>query len=151
MTRNGDSFITNDGGTIRERKVSDIKARVELVNNTKNPYLISVHLNHFQDDKCYGAQVFYTNDDSAKTVAEHIQDAMRLGVNKNNKRVAKEIGKNIYIMNHINCPGVLIECGFLSNPSEEQLLQTEDYQKIIAMSVAVGFTDGYKEVKNYEN
>ena len=151
MTRIGDDYAYENGNTIREKKISDTKARVEMINNTKNAYLISVHLNHFSQEKYFGAQVFHTNDNNAKTVAENIQETLRRGVDKNNKRLSKEVGKNIYIMNKINCPGVLVECGFLSNPREEKLLQTEDYQKRIALSVSVGFADGYKEVKNYEN
>ena len=151
MTRENDGYAYEDGNTIREKKISDTKARVELINETKNSYLISVHLNHFAQDKYFGAQTFYRNDKGAKIVAEHIQETLRSGVDKSNKRVAKEVGKDIYIMNNINCPGILVECGFLSNPNEEVLLQTEDYQKRIALSVCLGFADGYKEVENYEN
>ena len=151
MTRENDMYVTEDGKTIREKKISDTKARVELINNTPNAYLISVHLNHFSQGECSGAQVFYTSDKSSKVIAEHLQENLRLGIDKNNRRVAKEIGSNIYIMNNINCPGVLVECGFLSNACEEQLLQNEDYQRKIALSAAIGFADGYREVKNYEN
>ena len=151
MTRTDDGYAYEDGRTIREKKISDTKARVQFINDTKNAYLISIHLNHFSQSKYFGAQTFYTKDNMAKTVAEHMQEAFRLGLNKDNKRVSKEIGKNIYIMNNINCPGVLVECGFLSNPREEELLQTEDYQKRIALSAVLGFEDGYKEVEKYEN
>ena len=150
MTRVDDDYAYNEGNTIREKKISDTKARVRFINDTGNACLVSVHLNHFSQGKYFGAQTFYTKDNMAKTIAEHMQETLRLGLNKNNKRVSKEVGKNIYIMNNINCPGVLVECGFLSNPQEEELLQTEEYQKRIALSVAIGFADGYKEVKENE-
>lgn len=151
MTRRDDESIHKAGKSIRQKKVSDIKTRVDIVNETENAFLISIHLNHFSLASCRGAQVFYAGDEESRKTAVSVQEALRLLLDKSNKRVPQKAGRNIYLLNNINCPGILIECGFLSNPKEEKLLQEEDYQKKIALSAVLGFADCCKDVYGYES
>lgn len=150
MTRQDDVSVHKEGITIREKKISDIKCRVDSINKIKDAFLISVHLNHFSMEKYSGAQVFYGKNEASKPLAVAIQDALKYGVDEENKRIPQKAG-NVYLLNNVNCPAVLVECGFLSNAKEEKLLKNEDYQRKLALSVAVGFVNSYKDVLINEN
>lgn len=139
LTRSGDESIHNDEKSVRKRKIADIKNRVKLVKNTDNPILLSIHLNFFSQPECKGAQVFYSaNNEKSKELAESIQRILKSGINDNNNRSVKQSGKNIYLLNNVDCPAVLVECGFLSNPNEESLLATQAYQTKIAVCITSG-------------
>ncbi len=128
MIRTDDRSVYTSGETIAAKKVSDLKHRVEIIQNTPNAVLISIHQNHFPDSKYSGAQVFYAPNEGSRHLATSIQEAFRTTINPGSKRQAKK-ADNIYLMQHITCTGVLVECGFLSNPGEEYKLRTPEYQK----------------------
>ena len=135
MIRKTDTSVYTEGNTIAAQKVSDLKQRVKLVNETKNAVLVSVHQNTFLDSRYSGAQVFYANDDTSRELAKVMQADLISNLNPGSKRQCKS-SVGIYLMQNIQRPGVLIECGFLSNPEEEANLQTAEYQKQIASVVA---------------
>ena len=135
MIRKTDTSVYTEGNTIAAQKVSDLKQRVKLVNETKNAVLVSVHQNTFLDSRYSGAQVFYANDDTSRELAKVMQADLISNLNPGSKRQCKS-SDGIYLMQNIQRPGVLIECGFLSNPEEEANLQTAEYQKQIASVVA---------------
>ena len=127
MIRNDYRSVYTSGKTIAARKVSDLRQRVNIVNDLNNAYLISIHQNYFPDKKYSGAQVFYNNNEDSKKWGLYIQNQLIQHLNPGSTRQSKP-AKGIYLMEHVNCPAVLIECGFLSNPSEEALLRNNDYQ-----------------------
>lgn len=135
MIRETDTSVYTEGNTIAAQKVSDLKQRVKMVNETKNAVLVSVHQNTFLDSRYSGAQVFYANDDTSRELAKVMQADLISNLNPGSKRQCKS-SDGIYLMQNIQRPGVLIECGFLSNPEEEANLQTAEYQKQIASVVA---------------
>ena len=135
MIRKTDTSVYTEGNTIAAQKVSDLKQRVKLVNETKNAVLVSVHQNTFLDSRYSGAQVFYANDDTSRELAKVMQADLISNLNPGSKRQCKS-SDGIYLMQNIRRPGVLIECGFLSNPEEEANLLTAEYQKQIASVVA---------------
>lgn len=135
MIRKTDTSVYTEGNTIAAQKVSDLKQRVKLVNETKNAVLVSVHQNTFLDSRYSGAQVFYANDNTSRELAKVMQAELISNLNPGSKRQCKS-SDGIYLMQNIQRPGVLIECGFLSNPEEEANLQTAEYQKQIASVVA---------------
>lgn len=135
MIRSDDRSIYTNGTSIATRKISDIKERVRIVNHTPNALYISIHQNHFANPKYYGAQVFYNPYADSKLFATQLQSALKSSLDPMNRRKTKQ-SNGVYIMEHIACTGVLVECGFLSNPQEEQLLTTEEYQKKIAATIA---------------
>ena len=135
MIRKTDTSVYTEGNTIAAQKVSDLKQRVKLVNETKNAVLVSVHQNTFLDSRYSGAQVFYANDDTSRELAKVMQADLISNLNPGSKRQCKS-SDGIYLMLNIQRPGVLIECGFLSNPEEEANLLTAEYQKQIASVVA---------------
>lgn len=130
MVRTTDTAIHTQGDTIAARKASDLKARVSLANKTENALLISIHQNYFTDDRYSGAQVFYPTTDGSEELGKALQRDIVSVLNPGSNRQAKK-ASGVYLMEHIECPGILIECGFLSNRQEEAKLRSEDYQKKI--------------------
>lgn len=137
MVRTTDTSIHTQGNTIAAQKVSDLKQRVALVNGTENAILISIHQNTYTDSRYSGAQVFYAEDEFSKTLADQLQKDFRDTLNPGSKRQSKP-SSGIYLMQNIDKPGVLIECGFLTNPEEEACLRSADYQKKLACVIASG-------------
>ena len=136
MIRETDTAVYSDGcRTISEKKVSDIKNRTETVNQTENALLLSVHQNFFTEGKYHGAQVFYAKTPGSQTLAEQLQANLALGLEPGNRRQCKK-SDGVYLMEHIGCTGVLVECGFLSNYEEEQRLLQPEYQKKLAAVIA---------------
>lgn len=138
MTRQEDlSIHSPEAAGLQERKVSDLKNRVKLVGDCGDAVLLSIHQNIYSEGKYRGAQVFYGPSPGSRTLAEGLQGVFTTALDPENRRRAKEI-QSIYLLNKIRCPGVLIECGFLSNPEEEALLQTGDYQKKLSAAICAG-------------
>ena len=147
MTRCDDISLSRNEAKLRERKVSDMRARVELVNAIPSATLISVHQNSFADSSCRGAQVFFSDGNiNSKVLADSVQHMLKVGVDKNNNRVAKNADKNIYILQKTNCPAVLVECGFITNDVEAELLRNDLYQTKISVCIAAGYMK-YKSEK----
>lgn len=134
MIRTGDYSIHTKEGSISQIKISDLKERVRIINSTENAILLSIHQNYFSDSKYSGAQTFYAPTSGSKELATSIQETLKLLDNTNNRQIKKADG--IYLMQHIACPGVLIECGFLSNTVEEALLRNADYQNKLCSIIA---------------
>ena len=135
MIRETDCSVYTAGETIAQKKVSDLKERVRIVNSTENSVLVSVHQNLFSDEKYSGAQVFYAPTEGSQTLAKSIQALFIKTLNPGSRRQEKK-ADSIYLMQHINCPGVLVECGFLSNRQEEYLLRSKDYQQKVCCVIA---------------
>ncbi len=138
MLRSSDTDLSSsDAKSISQKKVSDIRRRVELVNSQPGALLISIHCNTYSQTQYHGAQVFYTPTGETKEFAETMQLALKNAVDPGNARMAKTISPDVYLMNHINSPGLLIECGFLTNPQELQSLKDPGYQTRLAVTIAV--------------
>lgn len=139
MTRSTDTAIYREGETIAQKKVSDLKERVKIVENMPGAILLSIHQNYFSDGRYSGAQVFYAKTSGSQDLAEAMQGELVRTLNPGSNRQAKK-SDGVYLMERISCPGVLIECGFLSNREEAALLATATYQKrmccVIAATVA---------------
>lgn len=137
LTRTDEGDLSDPNAqTIAQRKVSDIRNRVALVNDHSGSILISVHMNAFTGSEYYGPQVFYGGVGESKGLGELIQENL-LTLVPENQRKAKPISSDVYLMNHISVPAVLIECGFLTNREELERLKNEDYQKQLAVILAV--------------
>lgn len=135
MIRDSDRSVYTEGETIAAQKVSDIKERVRIANTTPHALYLSIHQNHYSDDRYWGSQVFYNDQSGSKIFAQLLQDQLRTFLQPDNKRQSKR-SSGVYLMERINCTGVLIECGFLSNPEEEAKLRLDDYQKKICCVIA---------------
>ena len=132
--------------TLRQKKVSDLKNRVATINATPDATLISIHQNTFAgSSKYHGAQVFYANPDLTLPFAQYTQETLRQALDPDNSRVATKIPDTVYLMKNITCRAILVECGFLSNPTEDALLQTDGYQTKIAAALAGAYLS-YQEI-----
>ena len=141
MTREEDISIHSAGAsTLREKKASDLKNRVALVNSSDGAVLLSIHQNSLPQAKSvHGAQAFFNEAAGAEPMAETIQNALNQAVNSGNPKAAKAVDSSVYLMKHIDCAGVLVECGFLSNPEELDLLRDPSHQKRLTAAIAAGF------------
>ena len=137
LTRADENSLADDpSATIRQQKVSDTKNRVALVNSIENARLISIHQNALAGHpSVHGAQVFYNAVGDSSVLAETMQQDLNQTVNVGNEKGKKPISKDIYLMSHVTCPAVLVECGFLSNTAESEILQTPSYQMLLAMTI----------------
>lgn len=148
MTRTEDKLIYS--GTplsMREKKVSDIKNRMEIMNANPSAVFLSIHQNYFSESKYWGTQVFYSgNDPQSKLIADELQHTVASNLQKDNTRKIKQSGKEIYLLYHATTPAVMVECGFMSNPSEALLLCDNAYQMKMALTL-IGGINNYFETK----
>jgi N-acetylmuramoyl-L-alanine amidase len=135
MIRTADTAIYTEGNSLSQKKVSDLKQRVKIVNETPGGFLVSIHQNTFPDSRYSGAQVFYGAISGSKEFATQLQSSFAATINPGSNRKSK-IAQGIYLMQHVEKPGVLIECGFLSSPEEEARLRTDSYQKSLCIVIA---------------
>ena len=131
MIRTTDISVYAAGSNLSQKKVSDLKERVRVVNETQNPVLVSIHQNTFSDPRYHGAQIFYNGEAESRVLAKALQEQFCALLNPGSKRTSK-YAEGVYLMEHSDCCAVLAECGFLSNPGEEALLRTGEYQQKIA-------------------
>lgn len=141
LTRTGEASLADpDSATLRQEKVSDTKNRVTLINSVANGCLISIHQNTLPGHPTvHGAQVFYGKVTDSDARAAAVQQALNRAINTDNEKNAKPIGSDIYIMAHVNCPAILVECGFLSNSAETKLLLSPEYQTKLAAAICCGY------------
>ena len=137
MTRTTEDSLATEGETIRAKKQSDLRNRVGMVNGYPSAVLVSIHQNHFPDPKYSGPQVLHTKN--AADLAKTMQAALTAALAPGSKRTART-ASGIYLMEHIDHPGILVECGFLSNPEEERKLSSADHQKKLAAVLAAVLT-----------
>ncbi|WP_078551206.1 N-acetylmuramoyl-L-alanine amidase CwlD [Bacillus alkalicellulosilyticus] len=143
MTREEDRDLADDDvRRVRDRKVQDLKRRVDMVNDSDADMFISIHLNAIPSPKWSGAQTFYNRSfDENKNMAKFVQDELRRNL-ENTTREAKPIN-NVFLIRKAEIPGVLVEVGFLSNPQEANLLSQKDYQQKVAASIYQGLLRFY--------
>ena len=125
-----------EADTLRKKKVSDLRNRVAAIESVENAVLLSIHQNTFSNAAYHGAQTFYRAGEESKALAQLMQETLRDGADPENRRTPTKIPDSIYLMKHITCPAVLVECGFLSNPSEEAKLRNDGYQTRLAACMA---------------
>ena len=151
MTRTEDILLYDRGVNFQGRKkVLDLAARQLIAEKTAQAaseeggasLFISVHMNAFPAPQYSGMQVWYgVGDPLSKEVADAIQTAS-LTLMPNNRRKTKAAGSNIYLLDRIQTPAVLVECGFLSNPDEAEKLAVEAYRYALAAVIFAGVVEG---------
>ena len=137
LTRSEDILLYDRNSDYHgQKKVQDLAARRKIAEKYENAIFISIHMNAFPEAKYSGLQVYYSkNDPSSQALATEIQARTRELLLPNNERKIKAAGENIYLLDRLACPAVLVECGFLSNPEECERLSSEEYQKKLAFSL----------------
>lgn len=143
LTRSDENEIYDVGSdSIREKKISDAKNRVKIGNESSADIFVSIHLNKIPEQQYYGWQTFYKKgNEESKLLATEIQNNLNDAIQKENKRIPAMLN-SVYIMKNVEIPITIVECGFLSNPEEEELLQTDEYQNKLAWGI-------YNGINNY--
>ena len=131
MTRTDDESIHDSNAkTLREQKVSDIHKRMSIMESDENNIFVSIHQNKFSNSSLWGTQVFYSpNTTDSAVLANCIQNSVC------------SLLQNIYLLYYAKRTAVLVECGFVSNPQENKLLENSDYQRKMAFSIAYGIME----------
>lgn len=134
MTRSRDVLdYPETASTTHAKKVWDQKQRVALINALPDAVLVSIHQNKYPDARPHGPQALYGKAEGSEALAALLQSELTRSLCPENRRVAAPISESIYLMKNIQCPAVLVECGFLSNPEEAARLASPDYQTQLAL------------------
>ena len=148
LTREIDEALGMEGKTIKEKKRIDLNKRRSMKKEVKCDVFISIHQNMFPQAKCFGAQVWLGSNEVSKNLADNIQESLKEVIKDNNKRLSKAAGDSYLILrDDYEGASVLVECGFLSNPEEDEKLKSEDHQNSIVQGISLGI-DRYFEQKN---
>lgn len=136
LTRETDENLADEGAS--SIKVSDLKNRVAMIDETAPVLVVSIHQNSYTDSSVSGAQVFYYGQSAeGERLAQVLQESLIETLDSSNTREAKA-NDSYYMLKRTSVPTVIVECGFLSNPEEEALLQETEYQDKIAEAVCEG-------------
>lgn len=148
MTRTEDKDLSKTSDNF---KISDMKERISFIEQNNADLVISIHQNSYTDAEVYGAQCFYyTNAEKGEKLASIIQKQIIISTNQTKIRDIKS-NNDYYLLKHSPVPTVIAECGFLSNPAEETLLLTKEYQRKMAWAIHLGILQYLKfnDVSNY--
>lgn len=130
MTREEDIGLYSESDSNKKR--ADLNNRVDMIHNSKADLAISIHQNSFTEEYVKGAQVFYYQQSSpGKKLAQMIQEQLKETIADGNHRKAKS-NTTYYMLTRTECPLVIVECGYLSNTKEAELLLDPDYQEKMA-------------------
>ena len=149
LTRSDENGIyESNSDSIREKKISDMHNRVTIGNESGADIFISIHLNKINESQYDGWQTFYKKgSEESKSLAEYIQESLNNSMQRENNRIPAMLN-SIYLMKNIEIPICLVECGFLSNQEEEQLLLTDEYQERLAWGIFNGINDYFYNTSN---
>ena len=146
LTRHDENSIYDIGNdSIREKKVSDMKNRVKIGNESSADIFVSIHLNKIEQTQYYGWQTFYNKiNENSKKLATCVQNNLNEAIQRENNRVPAQLN-TVYLMKFVEIPITIVECGFLSNPEEEKLLQKDEYQNRLAWGIYNGINDYFQK------
>ena len=146
LTRDEDILLYRQGEENR-KKHFDVRNRVEFANEFEKAIFVSIHMNKFPATYCRGLQTFYSeNNAQSKIFADSIQENSRL-LQTDNKRLVKSGNETIYLLENLDIPAVLVECGFLSNKEEAQRLSDKEYQKALAFTIYCGLVECLEKIE----
>lgn len=139
LTRSEDISIYSPGVEgIRDQKLSDMDNRLAIIQSYPDSIFLCVHQNNFTDPQYFGAQMFYNNNNpDNRTLATIMQNRFR-ELRPENDREIKLSGNELFLLKSNPNPSLMIECGFLSNPEEEQLLSNREFQQKVAFTIYSG-------------
>lgn len=143
MTRTDDRMLYGDAD--KRKKFHDLLERVKIAQSYDNCIFVSIHMNKFPLEQCHGLQVFYSeNNEQSKTLASKIRQYALL-TDSTNGRVIKPGGKDIYVLDRLECPAVLVECCFLSNSYDAGRITDEMEQNKLAFALFCGINKFIEE------
>lgn len=133
------TLTRGDEKSLGGNKMEDLRQRKAIMNQGGVDLVVSIHMNHFSDASVSGPMAFYMKGSEegqalAEKVIANLCDALGRPARKANPG-------DYYVIRESDPPAVLVECGFLSNPEDEQLLQTEAHQLKLVRGIADGILD----------
>ena len=139
MTRESDSGLYSESST--NKKAEDMQKRCQIITDANPLFTVSLHQNSYPSPEIKGAQVFYYGQSTGgKELADILQTSLIANVDPENKRVAKA-NESYYLLKKTPTPTVIVECGFLSNPQEAELLLSSDYQDKLVNAIYLGIME----------
>lgn len=136
LTREDENGLYSEGSN--NKKVEDMRKRCEIITEAMPVFTVSIHQNSYPEEYVKGAQVFYYGaSQEGKELADILQASLIERLDPENHRAAKA-NESYYLLKRTPTPTVIVECGFLSNSQEAQLLVTEEYQEKVAWAVYMG-------------
>ena len=141
LTREDDRLLYSPDVAL-SHKTQDLKNRLDYSTRYPDGIFVSIHMNKYPAESCKGAQIYYSpNHETSQGIAQYLQNELRERLDLSNRREIKSATSSIYILHRIQIPAILVECGFISNREESQLLQNECYQKKLIAILAEGLAD----------
>lgn len=142
LTREKDTLLGPANST--SKKKDDMITRINMITELNPFFTISIHQNSFTDANSSGPQVFYYKDsEESATMAQVLQDILNTQLSPAKTR-APQANANYYLLTRIPTPTVIVECGFLSNPNEAELLTQDEYQSRVANAIFLGILSYYE-------
>ena len=146
LTRKDDTMLYSKYGDLDDytgvKKTYDLKNRVRMAKESECELFVSIHMNKFSDPRYSGLQVYYSpNDSDSINAAMRIRKYAEEYLDPENEREIKKAGSNIYVLHRSQMPAVLVECGFLSNENDLELLKDRSYRKKLALCIAASVAD----------
>lgn len=144
LTRDSDTLLYDRNVDFQGRKkMLDMAARIKIAQDCPEAVFVSLHMNTYPHPSCKGVQVWYSdNHDASLQLAKTIHTTTQTLLQPENDRPIKRSGSSIYLLHHLECPAVLVECGFLSSPDEAALLGNESYRQQLALTLCMGILRG---------
>ncbi|MCL1936484.1 MAG: N-acetylmuramoyl-L-alanine amidase [Defluviitaleaceae bacterium] len=144
MLEMADAYVLltrSEDKALGDTKNKDMQGRRYISNISEADVLLSIHQNAFTTPKPSGAIVFYYNEKgTSKILANYIQKYMGEDLERSSGREARK-NTSYYILRKTTIPAILIECGFLTNPQDLNLLKTDEYQEKVALAIYKGLVD----------
>ena len=136
LTRDSDMGLYDENAS--NKKVQDMKRRVEIIETSEPVMTVSIHQNSYHEEYVHGAQTFYyANSEQSKLLAEKRQLLLLDEIDGDNTRTAKS-NDSYYLLKKTSSPIVIVECGFLSNSEEAEKLSSDYYQEKLAWAIHLG-------------
>ena len=144
LTRDTDTLLYDRNVDFQGRKkMLDMAARIKIAQDCPEAVFVSLHMNTYPHPSCKGVQVWYSENNSlSNDLAKSIHQTAQELLQPENDRPIKQSGSSIYLVHHLECPAVLVECGFLSSPEEAALLGDENYRQQLALTLCMGILRG---------
>ena len=147
LTRDEDVSIYDPGiEGIRNQKLNDMDNRLKIIQKYPDSVFLCIHQNNFTDPQYFGGQMFYNNNNPSNRTLAQIMQRRFADLQPGNDREIKLSGNELFLLKSNENPSLMIECGFLSNPDEEQLLSTKEYQQKVAFTIYGGLLEYFDEV-----
>ncbi len=145
MTRTDDRLLYDLYGDLSDytghKKTYDLRNRLRFAREADAALFVSIHMNKFPQEKYSGLQVYYAAAEGSRAVADAVQNTVKSCLQPGNSRQTKQAGSAIYLLNRIDIPAVMIECGFLSNEEELHRLQDAEYRRALALCIACAIAE----------